>query len=100
MVMQHEHMKRTTIYLDPDLELALKSEVLRGKKPMAALIRDALRAYLGRAPGSQPPGAGAFRSGHRDTAGRADAILAKTRFAARTSYRTRRPRRSRSTLMP
>lgn len=75
-------MKRTTIYLEPELELLLKTEMLRRKQPMAELIRDALRAYLGRAPGTQPPGAGAFRSGHRDTAGKAEAILAKTRFGA------------------
>jgi hypothetical protein len=75
-------MKRTTIYLDPELDLLLKTEVLRRKRPMAELIRDALLAYLGREPGAGPPGAGAFRSGHSDTAEKAEQFLAKTRFGA------------------
>lgn len=73
-------MKRTTIYLEPELELLLKTEMRRRKKPMAVLIRDALRAYLERGSGSEPPGAGAFRSGRRDTAEKAERILARTRF--------------------
>ena len=72
-------MKRTTIYLDPELELLLKAEMRRRKKPLAALIRDALRAYL-RGSGTAPPGAGAFRSGRRDTAEKAERILSRTRF--------------------
>ncbi len=73
-------MKRTTIYLDPELELLLKTEMRRRKKPMATLIRDALRAYLRRGSGTPPPGAGAFRSGRRDTAQNAERVLARTRF--------------------
>jgi hypothetical protein len=73
-------MKRTTIYLEPDLELLLKSEMRRRQKPMAAVIRDALRAYLQRGAGTPPPGAGAFRSGRRDTADKAERVLARTRF--------------------
>lgn len=75
-------MKRTTIHLEPEFELALKSEMLRRKKPMAELIREALRAYFGRAPVTAWCGAGAFRSGRRATAGNAEAVLAKTRFGA------------------
>jgi hypothetical protein len=75
-------MKRTTLYLDPALELRLKSEMRRRKKPMAELIREALRAYLGSEPGKAPPGAGAFRSGRRDTAAKAEEILAQTGFGA------------------
>lgn len=73
-------MKRTTIYLDPELELLVKTEMRRRKRPMAQLIRDALRAYLGRGSGTAPPGAGAFRSGRRDTADKAERILTRTRF--------------------
>jgi hypothetical protein len=76
-------MKRTTIYLDPDLELRLKAETRLSGKPMAELIRDALRAYLGRRTGAAPPGAGAFRSGVRDTAQHAEEVLARTRFGRR-----------------
>ena len=72
-------MKRTTIYLEPELEMLLKAEMLRRKKSMAELVRDALRAYLGRGPG-MPPGAGAFKSGRSDTAEKAEKLLARTRF--------------------
>ena len=70
-------MKRTTVYLEPDLEVLLKLETRRRNKPMAELIREALRAYLQRGPGEAPPGAGAFASWHKDTAERHDAWLAK-----------------------
>lgn len=75
-------MKRTTIYLEPDLELLLKTEMHRRKRPMADLIREALRAYLVGGPGTEPPGAGAFKSGRRNTAERAEEVLTQTRFGA------------------
>lgn len=84
-------MKRTTIYLDPDLEVLLKLEVLRQKRPMAALIREAVHAYVTREPRTAPPGAGAFASGHSDTADRAEEVLVETKFG-----RERSPRRKRS----
>jgi ribbon-helix-helix CopG family protein len=77
-------MRRTTLYLDADLELLLKKETLRQRRPMAELVRDALRAYLGRPSGRTPPGAGAFSSGHRDTAARAEELLRRTRFGEDT----------------
>ena len=70
-------MKRTTIYLAADLEVRLKQEVARRGRPMAELIREAVEVYLAGAPGAEPPGAGAFASGHGDTAARADEILAE-----------------------
>lgn len=73
-------MKRTTVYLDPELELLVKAEMRRQKRPMAELIRAALRAYLGRGTSDFPPGAGAFRSGRRRTAERAESVLARTGF--------------------
>lgn len=73
-------MKRTTIYLEPDLELLLKRETQRQKRPMAELIREAVRRYVSEAPTRPPPGAGAFASGTRTTAARADEWLAKTGF--------------------
>jgi hypothetical protein len=73
-------MKRTTIYLEPDLELLLKLEVLRQKRPMAEIVREAVHAYVTREPGKAPPGAGAFASGRRDTAERVEEILAETGF--------------------
>ena len=73
-------MKRTTIYLEPELESRLKRETRRQKRPMAELIREALRQYIGDAPVRQPPGGGAFASGRRDTAADTDAALAKSGF--------------------
>jgi len=73
-------MKRTTIYLDPGLELRLKAEGLRRKQPMAELVREAVEVYLTREPDGGPPGAGAFASGRRDTADRVDAVLTETGF--------------------
>jgi hypothetical protein len=73
-------MKRTTIYLDPGLELRLKTEGLRRRQPMAALVREAVEAYLSAGPADGPPGAGAFASGRHDTADRADEVLLETGF--------------------
>jgi hypothetical protein len=73
-------MRRTTIYLEPELELLLKRETQRQKRPMAELIREAVRQYLGESPKRRPPGAGAFASGVRTTATRSEEWLAKTGF--------------------
>jgi hypothetical protein len=73
-------MKRTTVYLEPELEVLLKLEVLRQNRPMAELVREALHAYVSREPKRVPPGAGAFASGHSDTAARADDVLGEAGF--------------------
>ncbi len=74
-------MKRTTIYLEPELEIRLKLEALRHSKPMSEVIREALRAHLDRQPKKElPPGMGAFDSGHRDTASRAEELLNELGF--------------------
>lgn len=87
-------MKRTTIYLASDLEMRLKMESLRRRQPMAELVREAVEAYLTKRPASGPPGAGAFASGKRDTAGDVDAALAATGFAGATPRATAaRPKR-------
>lgn len=75
-------MKRTTIYLDAELEVLLKLEMLRQKRPMAELVREAVQAYVTREPSRTPPGAGAFASGYEDTAERADQLLEETGFGA------------------
>jgi hypothetical protein len=90
-------MKRTTIYLDPELEVLLKLEMLRQKRPMAELVREAVHAYVTREPSRVPPGAGAFDSGHGDTADRAEELLSSTGFgaaAAASSAVVRRTARS------
>jgi len=76
-------MKRTTIYLEPDLEALLKAETLRRKRPMAELIREAVRDYLVRSRPGPPPGAGAFASGKKDTAAGAEDALRETGFGTR-----------------
>ena len=73
-------MKRTTIYLHPELEVLLKLEMLRQKRPMAEIVRDAVQAYVTREPSQPPPGAGSFASGHSDTAEQAEAVLIATGF--------------------
>jgi hypothetical protein len=73
-------MKRTTIYLEPELEVLLKLETLRQKRPMAEIVREAVHAYVTREPRQAPPGAGAFASGTTDTAERAEEILRTTGF--------------------
>ena len=78
-------MKRTTIYLEPELEVLLKLEVLRQKRPMAELVREAVYAYVTREPRKAPPGAGAFASGRSDTAERAEEVLAESAFGITTA---------------
>jgi len=72
-------MKRTTIYLDTDLEILLKLEAMKSGRSAVDVIREALRAYLNR-PAKLPAGMGAFDSGHSDTAERAEDILRETGF--------------------
>jgi hypothetical protein len=85
-------MKRTTIYLDPELEVLLKLEMGRQKRPMAEIVREAILAYVTRRPRRSPPGAGAFASGRADTAERVDAVLRETGFGTSGTDRPRRRR--------
>ena len=73
-------MRRTTIYLEPEMEILLKLEALRRGEPMAEVIRDALRAHLRHRPAEAPPGAGKFDSGRADTAERAEELLEELGF--------------------
>ena len=77
-------MKRTTIYLNPELEVLLKLEAKRRNQTMADLIREALRAHLTGQQLGPPPGAGAFVSGHTDTAERHEELLGETGFGTET----------------
>lgn len=74
-------MRRTSIYLDAELDLRLKRESRRRGVPMADLVREAVRRYLPAADADpRPPGAGAFASGRTDTAQRAEEILTESGF--------------------
>ena len=93
-------MKRTTIYLAPDLEVRLKTEMVRRGQPMAVIVREAVEQYLAGGPAPGPPGAGAFVSGRDDTAERAEDVLAELGFGAGAPVKSRPqpgkpPRRSR-----
>lgn len=73
-------MRRTTIYLEPEIEVRLQLEARKRNTPMAEIIRKALREYLDRQPKAPPPGAGEFDSGHTDTADRVEDVLRETGF--------------------
>lgn len=73
-------MKRTTIYLDADLDARLKLESARQRRPMAELIRDAIRDKLDSSAPTMSPHAGRFASGRGDVSARAEEILEETDF--------------------
>ena len=73
-------MKRTTIYLDPELEIMLKLEAMRQQKPMAEVIRETLREKLSNKPRPQSKYAGAFDSGRTDTAEKHEELLGEWGF--------------------
>ena len=73
-------MRRTTVYLEPELDMQLKAEARRLRQPVAQLIREAVRARLDRAPRSRSPHAGSFASGTADTAEHVDEVLRETGF--------------------
>jgi hypothetical protein len=73
-------MRRTTIYLDAELDLRLRAESRRRRQPVAAIIRETLRErFVNEAPPGSP-NAGAFASGRRDVAARVDEVLEETGF--------------------
>lgn len=74
-------MRRTTIYLEPDLEVLAKLEAMRSSRSMAEVLREALRSYLSTRQPQVPPGAGAFDSGETQTAEHAEEVLGKLGFA-------------------
>lgn len=76
-------MKRTTIYFEPELEALLKAETIRRNRPMAEIVREAVREYIVRSSPAPPPGAGEFASGVENTAEESERVLAATGFGAR-----------------
>src|SRR4051812_5330774 len=71
-------MKRTTIFVEPDVERELQALARRKKQPVAALVREALAEYVAGARRERQPRLGfiaAGRSGHRDTAERHEDLL-------------------------
>jgi predicted transcriptional regulator len=95
------HMKRTTIFVPEDLERDLQLYARRQGRPTAAIIREALTAYIASKQSSSglPSFVGAFDSGHTDTAERHEEILFRNldrprepTAARRHKTRTKEPR--------
>ena len=76
-------MKRTTVYLEPELDARLKREARRQKRPVAELIREGAWRVIREARVRQPPGAGAFASGRDDAADDVAAALEDSGFGRR-----------------
>ncbi len=72
-------MRRTTVLLDDDLADLLEHARRRGDTSTAAVVREALTAYLtkGRQRRQRLAFVGLGASGHSDTARKAEAILAR-----------------------
>jgi predicted transcriptional regulator len=73
-------MRRTTIFLDEQLDRELKALARRTDRPMASIVREALAEYVVSARETPPKPLGfvaAGRSGRRDTAERHEELLWK-----------------------
>jgi metal-responsive CopG/Arc/MetJ family transcriptional regulator len=90
-------MKRTTIFVPESLERELQLYAAREKKSTASVVREALAEYVAkrRLPGWLPSFAGAFTSGHSDTAERHEQLLFKREASHAAARRHRRPVRAR-----
>jgi predicted transcriptional regulator len=72
--------RRTTIVLDPDLDILLKLEARRQKRSMTVLIQEALREKYQK-PRGLPPGVGQDDSGRSDTSERIEELLESDEYA-------------------
>jgi hypothetical protein len=92
-------MKRTTVFMPEELERDLYAYAKRSGKPAAAIVREAIAAYIvgGANAAALPSFVGAFDSGHTDTAERHNELLfarlSPHREPAVPSRRASRPRR-------
>ena len=59
-------MVKTTVYIDNDVMLSLRSISERSGKPQAQLIREALRTFTSAEKPPLPAGMGKFNSGRTD----------------------------------
>jgi hypothetical protein len=71
--------RRTTVVLDPDLDIILKLEARRQQRSMKELIQEALREKYQK-PRGLPPGVGEYDSGYTDGAERFEEILGELGF--------------------
>ena len=74
-------MKRTTLFIDEQVERDLQAVARRQRRPVAAVVREAIAAYVTSAQDASPPAEPGFvaigRSGHRTTAARHEELLWK-----------------------
>jgi predicted transcriptional regulator len=73
-------MRRTTLYLEDEMALAIRRLAANQKRAQAEVIRDAIARYIRAEHRSTPRklgGIGAYRSGRHDVAENAEAILRK-----------------------
>ena len=94
------YMKRTTIFVPEGLERDLQLYARREGKPTAAIVREALAAYIaGRPAADLPSFTGAFDSGHADTAERQDELIFRSLapHGETVQAKTKRVRRRRTT---
>ncbi len=71
-------MKRTTIFIEEHLERDLQAIARRRKRPVAALVREAVAQYVAtekQEEGARPGFVAVGRSGSSDTASRHEALL-------------------------
>jgi len=79
-------MRRTTVYIDEDVVMALRHRATVEGRSQAELIREALRRYTREVShGERPPipGVGRHRSGRTDVSDRAEELLRRAARARR-----------------
>ena len=95
-------MKRTTIFVPEALERDLQLYARRRGQPTAAIVREALAAYIAHTPTELPSFAAAFDSGFTDTAENHEEMLFRglsphgSGAAPKTTARRRAPARHRA----
>jgi predicted transcriptional regulator len=88
-------MKRTTVFIDPQLERELQALARRDGRPMAALVREAVAQYVAAARPARSAGPGFVavgRSGRSDVAEKHEEFL----FTEEAAPAARKPRGSRT----
>ena len=76
-------MVKTTVYLEPELALALRQLADSHGRSQADLIREAIARYTRRSVRKQPKGVGKYHSGLSDVSERAEQILRRSAGARR-----------------
>ena len=70
-------MQKTTVYLDAEIAVALRTMAESSKRSQAELIREALAQYTQGAKRALPPGIGKYNSGRKDLSEEVEEILSE-----------------------